>query len=49
MEITMAWTEFTRAQHRRKTKRYPGDLTPDERAVVARCYPVATALGVRDR
>lgn len=30
----MVWTELTRAQHRRKTKRYPSDLTNAEGKIV---------------
>jgi len=41
----MAWTEFTRAQHRRKTKRYPSDLTPEEWAVVRPLLPGRNRLG----
>jgi len=35
----MAWTELTRAQHNRKTARYPSDLTAEEWAVVCPLLP----------
>jgi len=41
----MAWTELTRAQHKRETKRYPSDLTPEEWAVVRPLLPGRNRLG----
>jgi len=41
----MAWTELTRAQHSRKTERYPGDLTEAEWAVVHPLLPGPNRLG----
>lgn len=41
----MVWTEFTRTQHTRNTKRYPSDLTPEERAVVRPLLPTRKRLG----
>ena len=38
----MAWTELTRAQHNRKTERYPSDLTDEEWAVVCPLLPGGT-------
>ncbi|MBC7140401.1 MAG: transposase, partial [Defluviimonas sp.] len=41
----MAWTEFTRAQHLRRTKRYPGDLTDAEWKIVRPLLPGRNHLG----
>ncbi|WP_456236983.1 transposase, partial [Alterinioella nitratireducens] len=41
----MAWTEFTRSQHRRKTKRYPSDLTDAEWKIVRQLLPGRNHLG----
>ena len=41
----MAWTELTRAQHNRKTERYPSDLTDEEWAVVCPLLPGPNHLG----
>lgn len=41
----MAWTELTRAQHNRKTERYPSDLTEAEWAVVQPLLPGPNRLG----
>ena len=41
----MAWTELTRAQHSRKTERYPSDLTAEEWAVVQPLLPGPNRLG----
>lgn len=41
----MAWTELTRAQHKRKTTRYPSDLTGEEWAVVCPLLPGRNRLG----
>ena len=41
----MAWTELTRAQHMRKTERYPSDLTAQEWAVVCPLLPGPNHLG----
>ena len=41
----MAWTELTRAQHRRKTKRYPSDLTDAEWKIVRPLLPGRNRLG----
>lgn len=41
----MAWTEFTRAQHRRKTKRYGSDLTDAEWRIVQPLLPGRNRLG----
>jgi transposase len=41
----MAWTELTRAQHKRKTTRYPSDLTVEEWAVVCPLLPGRNHLG----
>ena len=41
----MAWTELTRAQHNRKTERYPSDLTQAEWAVVQPFLPGPNRLG----
>ena len=35
----MAWTELTRAQHRRKTRRHPADLTDAEWKIVRPLRP----------
>jgi transposase len=45
----MAWTEFSRAQHRRKTKRYPSDLTNAEWEIVRPLLPCRIlAPGLRE-
>ena len=41
----MAWTEFTRAQHRRETRRYPSDLTDAEWKIVRPLLPGRNRLG----
>jgi hypothetical protein len=41
----MAWTELTRTQHKRKTKRYPSDLTAEEWTVVRPLLPARNRLG----
>ena len=41
----MAWTELTRAQHIRKTKGYPSDLTAEEWAVACPLLPGPDRLG----
>jgi transposase len=41
----MAWTELTRAQHNRKTARYPSDLKDEEWAVVCPLLPGPNRLG----
>ena len=41
----MAWTELTRAQHRRETKRYPSDLTNLEWKMVRPLLPARNRLG----
>jgi len=41
----MAWTELTREQYTRKTKRYPSDLTDAEWAVVGPLLPGPNRLG----
>lgn len=41
----MAWTELTRAQHRRRTKCYPSDLTNAEWNVVRPLLPGRNRLG----
>ena len=41
----MAWTELTRAQHKRETKRYPSDLTAEEWAIVGPLLPGSSRLG----
>ena len=41
----MAWTELTREQHKRKTTRYPSDLTDAEWAVVGPLLPGPNRLG----
>ena len=41
----MAWSEFTRAQHRRKTKRYPSDLTDAEWKIVRPFLPGRNRFG----
>ena len=41
----MAWTELSRAQHGRKTERYPGGLTEAEWAVVQPLLPGPNRLG----
>ena len=41
----MVWTEFTRAQHGRKTKRYPGDLTNAQWETVRPLLPCRNRLG----
>ena len=43
----MAWTELTRAQHRRKTRRHPADLTDAEWALVKPLIPPAKRGGRR--
>ena len=41
----MAWTEFTRAQHKRKTKRYPSDLADAEWQIVRPLLPGRNRFG----
>ena len=41
----MAWTELTRTQHKRKTARYPSDLTAEEWAVIRPLLPGPSRLG----
>lgn len=41
----MAWTEFTREEHTRKTKRYPSDLTDAEWRIVQPLLPGRNRLG----
>ena len=41
----MAWTESTRAQHSRETKRYPSDLTDAEWKIVRPLLPGRNRLG----
>ena len=41
----MAWTELTRAHHRRETKRYPSDLTDAEWTIVRPLLPGRNRLG----
>ena len=41
----MAWTELTRAHHRRETKRYPSDLTDAEWTIVRPLLPSRNRLG----
>lgn len=41
----MAWTELTRAKHKRKTKRYPSDLTDGEWKMVRPLLPGRNRLG----
>ncbi len=41
----MAWTELTRLQYKRKTARYPSDLTAEEWAVVCPLLPGPNRLG----
>jgi transposase len=41
----MAWTEFTRAQHRRNTQRYPSDLTDAEWKIVQPLLPGRNRVG----
>ena len=41
----MAWTISTRAKHKRKTKRYPSDLTDAEWTVVRPLLPARNRLG----
>lgn len=41
----MAWTEFTRAQHRRNAKRYPSDLTDAEWKIVQPFLPCRNRVG----
>ena len=41
----MAWTEFTRAQHKRETARYPSDLTDEKWAIVEPLLPGRNRLG----
>jgi len=41
----MAWTELTRTQHKRKTARYPSDLTAEEWAVIRPFLPGPSRLG----
>lgn len=41
----MAWTKFTRAQHRREKKRYPGDLPETEWKIVRPLLPGRNRLG----
>lgn len=41
----MAWTELTRAQHTRKTKNYPSDLTDAEWQIVQPLLPGRNRLG----
>ena len=41
----MAWTEFTRAQHRRNTKRYPSNLTDAQWKIVRPLLPGRNRFG----
>ena len=41
----MAWTELTRTQHKRKSTRYPSDLTSEEWAVAGSLLPGPSRLG----
>ncbi len=41
----MSWTELTRAQHMRKTKSYPSDLTDAEWKIVRPLLPGCNRLG----
>ena len=41
----MAWTELTRAEHRRRTTRYPSDLTDAEWEIVRPLLPGRNRLG----
>jgi transposase len=45
MEITMAWTETTRAQYRREGLRYASDLTDAEWAMIAPFLPAGSKRG----
>jgi transposase len=45
MEVTMAWTETTRAQYRREGLRYASDLTNAEWALILPFMPPASKLG----
>ena len=41
----MAWTELTRAEHSRRTTRYPSDLTDSEWEIVRPLLPGRNRLG----
>jgi transposase len=45
MEITMAWTEITRAHYERRCGRYASDLTDAEWALIAPMMPSANPIG----
>jgi transposase len=45
MEATMPWTDITRAEHSRKSDRYPTDLTDAEWAVVSPLVPPSRVGG----
>jgi transposase len=45
MEITMAWTEITRAHYERRCARYASDLTDAEWALIAPMMPSANRIG----
>jgi transposase len=45
MEITMAWTEFTRCQHARAGGRYASDLTDAEWALIEPLMPPRRTTG----
>jgi transposase len=45
MEVTMPWTEITRAQYRREGLRYASDVTDQEWAVIAPLLPLPSRLG----
>jgi putative transposase len=45
MEVTMPWTEITRAQYRREGLRYASDVTDQEWAVIAALLPLPSRLG----
>jgi len=45
METTMSWTDITRAEHSRKSDRYPTDLTDAEWVVVSSLVPPLRAGG----
>src|SRR6185436_3793210 len=45
MEVTMPWTEITRAQYRRDGLRFASDMTDAEWALIARRLPPRRRLG----
>jgi putative transposase len=45
----MAWNDIARVEHRRKSRRYPSDMTDEEWALLAPLLPPSNAAGDRVR